>query len=775
MLKRLIAMIRSERHLPVDLHRELVDGLFYPFASLIVGAIAGLWIATTVTIMVEDLLVQLVADFIVIVALARIAVGFRYVSRGKPASIETFRRWEWAYAIGAGLFAFSLGMVTFLALIRVDNAPLHLMLTTTTAGYAASITGRNAGRPWVALSQLYLAAGPMCLGLILHGSTFYVVIGVTLFLFMFGMTDITLSVRQTLIGALETRRRNGELAASFESQANLFDDALNNMSHGLVMFDREGTLLVWNYKLARILMVSEKLFGKGMSLEQVLDKLTRDKLAARNEPLAHAIAQSFRSKRTKQNFVRLTDGKVIAVSRQRMDNGNVVMVFEDVTEQAKAHDRIRQLAWTDELTGLMNRASFQEVFKKALAVLNTDGQLALHLIDLDHFKAVNDTLGHPVGDLLLVEVSKRISDAAGEEGHVARLGGDEFVIIQDLGRSELTADSLAEIIIAAMGRTFEISGHRINIGASIGIALAPEHGTSGDILLKRADMALYKAKAQGRNTVTFFEDDLDLHAQQRRELELDIRTAMDERQFTVAFQPIVDIHHGSIVSFETLIRWKHPVRGYVSPAEFIPVAEETGLIIDIGRWVLEEACHQAMSWPGKLGVAVNFSAVQFQDRQFPMFLMSVLERTGLSASRIELEITETALLEDCADHREMLEQFRSLGIRISLDDFGTGYSSLSQLRTFPFSKIKIDGSFVRDLGRDASSVAVIRAVTSIGSILGMSVVAECVESEEQLQFLASAGCDEIQGYLLGRPTDPADLPALIEKHTPAEVKRLLAA
>jgi diguanylate cyclase (GGDEF)-like protein len=725
--------------------------------------------------MVEDVVVQAVADFIVIVALARIAIGFRYISRGKPASLETFRTWEWTYAVGAGLFAFSFGMVTFLALIRVDNPALHLMLTTMTTGYAAGITGRNAGRPWIALSQLYLAAGPMCLGLILHGSDFYAIIGVTLFLFMFGMTDITLSVRQTLIGALETRRRNGELAASFESQANLFDDALNNMSHGLVMFDREGKLLVWNYKLSRILMVGEKLFTEGMPLDLLLDKLTHDRSGGRNAPLAEAIAQSFRSKRARQNFVRLSDGKVIAVSRQKMDNGNVVMVFEDVTEQSKAHDRIRQLAWTDELTGLMNRASFQEVFKKSLSVLEGESKLALHLIDLDHFKTVNDTLGHPIGDLLLVEVSKRISEVAGDEGHVARLGGDEFVIIQELNRSELSAEGLANCVVAAMSRTFEISGHRINIGASVGIALAPEHGTSNENLLKRADMALYKAKSHGRNTITFFEDDLDVHAQQRRELELDIRAAMAEQQFTLAFQPIVDIKDGSIVSFETLIRWKHPVRGYVSPAEFIPVAEETGLIVDVGRWVLEEACRHAATWRGKPGVAVNFSAVQFQDRQFPIFLMSVLERTGVAASRLELEITETALLDDSADTRDMLEQFRALGVRISLDDFGTGYSSLSQLRTFPFSKIKIDGSFVRDLGKDASSVAVIRAVTSIGNILGMAVVAECVESEEQLQFLASAGCDEVQGYLLGRPTDPADLPALIARHAPAEVRRLLAA
>ncbi|HHY49900.1 MAG TPA: EAL domain-containing protein, partial [Alphaproteobacteria bacterium] len=751
------------------------DGLYHPFASLIVGAIAGLWIAATVTVMVDDLLVEAVADFIVVVAIVRILIGLRYISLGKPASARNYRAWQLAYAAGAGAFALSLGMVTLLALMRVDNPALHLMLTTTTAGYAASITGRNAGRPWIALSQLYLASAPMCLGLVLHETTFYQVIGATLFLFMFGMTDITISVRENLVGALKTRRQNGELAASFESQAKLFDAALNNMSHGLAMFESDGKLLVWNVKFAQLLNVNSKLFRKGMPLDTLLDKLAADRNGERNAPLVAAITQSFKVKRARQNFARLSDGKVSAVSRRRMDNGNVVIVFEDVTEQAKAHDRIRQLAWTDELTGLMNRASFQEVFKKSLGALDGGTALALHLIDLDHFKTVNDTLGHPIGDQLLVEVARRIADVAMEEGHVARLGGDEFVIIQELSRSGLDARGMAECIIAALAQTFEIAGHRINIGASIGIALAPAHGRNPDMLLKRADMALYEAKSRGRHTIRFFEDDLDLAAQQRRQLELDIRTAVAEQQFSLVFQPIVEIGEGQIAAFETLIRWRQPARGFVSPGEFIPVAEETGLIIDIGRWVLEEACRCAAGWDSDAAVSVNFSAVQFQDRQFPIFLMSVLERTGLPPSRLELEITETALLDDTVANQEMLEQFRSIGVRISLDDFGTGYSSLSHLRTFPFNKIKIDGSFVRDLGRDASSLAVIRAVASIGRILDMTVVAECVESEEQLQFLASAGCNQIQGYLLGRPTEPAGIPALIAAHAPSEVKRLLAA
>jgi len=775
-LKRLLEMLRAERRLAPEIRLQLVDGLFYPFASLIAGALVGIWIAATVTILAEDRLLEATADFTLVVAAVRIFIGFRYTSRKRPVDSSDVRFWELAYAIPAGLFSICLGMLCLLAITRVQDPALHLMLTTTTGGYAASIAGRNAGRPIVALAQLGLAAGPMCLGLVLHPTVFYQVMGCALFLFMFGMTDITISVRNTIVGALDTKRKNARLAASYKDQAALFDAALNNMSHGLGMFDANGALLVWNSKLISILGCKETVFTAGMALEDFLDRLRETHASGEaSAPLLDAIRHSIATGNTPQRFVKLSDSRVVAVSCQSMDNGNAVMVFEDVTDQAKAHERIEQLAWTDELTGLMNRASFKEVLSKSLEVLPGQAELALHLIDLDHFKSVNDTLGHPMGDLLLVAVSERIKQHCGAGSHIARLGGDEFVIIQRLQTSEPAPETLAATIIAALGETFEIAGHFINIGASIGVALAPRHGAQPDILLKRADMALYEAKARGRNTVRVFEDAMDQHAQQRRMLELDIRAALHDRQFTLAFQPIVDLRTAKIASFETLIRWRHPTRGQVSPAEFIPVAEETGLIIELGRWVLEEACRVASFWPDDISVAVNFSAAQFVDRQFPDFLAGVLAEFGLPAARLELEITETALLDSSAATLDMLGRFRAMGVRISLDDFGTGYSSLSQLRTFPFNKIKIDGSFVRDLGKNASSIAVIRAVTSIGGILGMTVVGECVETEDQLQALSAAGCDQIQGYLFGRPTPAEQVPALIADFSPTLVARSLAA
>ncbi|MBU1305671.1 MAG: diguanylate cyclase, partial [Alphaproteobacteria bacterium] len=564
MLKRLIEMLRAERRLAPEIRLQLVDGLFHPFASLIAGALAGIWIAATVTFLAEDMLVEAIADMAVVVAALRIAIGVRYLSLGRPADRSDARLWELAYAIGGGLFALLLGVLCLLAITRINDPALHLMLTTTTAGYGASITGRNAGRPLVALSQLYLSAGPMCLGLVLHPSGFYQVIGCVLFVFMFGMTDITVSVRNTIVAALETKRANAKLAASYKAQAALFDAALNNMSHGLGMFDAGGALMVWNSKLTSILGCPDTALETGMSLESFLDKLSANQNSVEaRAPLINAIRHCITSGNAPQRFVKLSDAKVVAVSCQSMDNGEAVIVFEDVTEQAKAHERIEQLAWTDELTGLMNRASFKEVLAKSLEVLPAKATLALHLIDLDHFKSVNDTLGHPIGDLLLVAVSERIKRGGGFGSHIARLGGDEFVVIQRLQEGEPKPEQLAAQLISSLGETFEIAGHFINIGASIGIALAPRHGNVPDILLKRADMALYDAKAKGRNSVRVFEDEMDVHAQQRRMLELDIRAAIAERQFTLAFQPIVDLKRGAIASFETLIRWRHPTRGYV--------------------------------------------------------------------------------------------------------------------------------------------------------------------------------------------------------------------
>ena len=757
MIKRLFELIESERQLPMAIRLRLVDGLFYPFASLIAGALCGLFIAATATLTQTDPYVVTASVMVLIVALLRIAIGLRYILRRQPVTEQNVDFWERAYGIGAALFSAALGMAAFFAVQRTQSEPLHLMMATTAAAYAASITGRNAGRPMIALAQLYLAAGPMCAGLIFHPELFYQAVGGALCLFMFGMTDITVSVRKTLLGAIETERANAELARSFKSQALLFDAALNNMTHGLCMFDQHGQLLVWNKQFVAIAECEGEALLAGMSIDDVLGALSNGRLAVRNGPLVDCIRLSLRTTRQRQNFVRLGDEKVIAVSRQRMDNGNVVMVLEDVTEQAKAQQRIEHLARVDELTGLMNRSAFQQDMADRLDKVPPGWTGALLMVDLDQFKMVNDTLGHPTGDRLLKAVAQRISAIVGRRGHVGRLGGDEFVILLDAVENQSAFEVIAKAIIDVLGEPFAIEGQSLNIGASIGIALIPHHGQDHDILLKRADMALYRAKAMGRMTYFIFEDTLDLLAQQRRELELDLRAALENEQFTVAFQPIVNTVSGKVDCVETLIRWNHPTRGEVPPADFIGLAEEIGLISEIGRWVLRAACQQARHLPQDMAIAVNFSAEQFRDRSFPDYLAHILETTGLPAHRLELEITETALLDDNIDAQPLLDAFQGMGIRVSLDDFGTGYSSLSHLRTFPFSKIKIDGSFIADVCEDSSAVAVVHATIDIGRKLDMAIVAEGVETPQQLDFIIEAGCTHAQGYLLGRPMSAREI------------------
>lgn len=759
MFKRLIETIRSEKNLSATIRAQLVDGLFHPFASLISGAVAGLFIATVLSFTANDALVENMAYAVVIIALGRIALGVYYLRSGQPVTPQNVNQWEWAYAIGGTAFSLCLGMVTFFAVLRIDNGAIHLMLTTTTAAYAASIAGRNASRPWVALGQLYFASVPMGLGLVLHDTVFYEVVGAALLIFMFGMTDITLAVRKTIINALETRELNKELADSFEQQANLFDGALKNMSHGLCMFDRDNKLLVWNPILCEILGCPPDRLRKGESFQEVLTLIHP---ADRDHFAFNGNVETDKAKANFEQTVQLEDERFVDVSSRQTSTGNRVLVFADVTEQKKAEAKIRSLALVDQLTGLMNRTSLQTAFRDVLENNTTDQEVAVYFIDLDHFKNVNDTLGHPVGDDLLQQVAKRICDVCMDECDVGRMAGDEFLVIQKLSPHARTPEILSSQIIDALKQPFNVASHYVRIGASIGIAISPKDGTDSGLLLKRADMALYAAKNFGRNRFEFFEPKMDQKAQQVRAMELDIKYALEANQFRLAFQPIVDANTFEISGLETLIRWTHEKRGRVAPSVFIQVAEQTGQVIEIGRWVLREAIRQASKWPTNTPIAVNFSAVQFQDTDFPKYLKSQLRRYKLAPERVELEITETAFFQDEVATLDILNQFQAIGVKISLDDFGTGFSSLSQLRTFPYHKIKIDGSFVRDLETNASSKAVATAVAHIGQALNIRVVAECVESKEQLEYLRDAGVSEIQGFHLCRPLNNEDIVSLLE-------------
>lgn len=463
--------------------------------------------------------------------------------------------------------------------------------------------------------------------------------------------------------------------------------------------------------------------------------------------------------------LRLSDDRLLDCTLRSLSSGGFVLSMDDVT----TYVRNAELAERDALTGLANRKALRDRLVERLASAARTGQAtAVLYVDLDRFKAVNDTLGHPLGDALLRKVAERFKSALRDGDVVARLGGDEFAVIQSDSPQPAGATALATRLVDLIGRAYAIDGHILHIGASVGVAIAPNDGYEPDVLLKNADLALYRAKAEGRGCHRFFEPGMDERMQARRSMEIDLRRALALKQLELVYQPQFDLASNVIIGFEALIRWHHPTRGVVPPGEFIPLAEEIGVISAIGEWVLRTACKQAAAWPMPVSIAVNLSPVQFRGGKLAETVISALAQSQLPVQRLELEITEGALLDNTDEVLNVLNRLRELGVAVSMDDFGTGYSSLGYLQKFPFDKIKIDQRFIRDIDAQADRQAIFRAVTSLASTLRMKTIAEGVETEAELACIRAAGCDEVQGYLTGRPMPAGAAMALLEPACSAE-------
>jgi diguanylate cyclase (GGDEF)-like protein len=561
-------------------------------------------------------------------------------------------------------------------------------------------------------------------------------------------------------------RQYAQLAAQnaeLETGRMRFDAVLDNMSQGLTLFDAGQRLMVCNRRFAEMYGLSREQVRPGTPFQDIIKhRIARGTFLAMKPDDYVARAQNLVDTTESFELVNeLSDGRAMLLHSRPLGGGGWVSTHEDITERRRAEAALAFMARHDALTELPNRTLFQERLNEAIARARRGSCCALLCLDLDHFKMINDTLGHPVGDSLLRAVADRLSAAVRNIDTVARLGGDEFAIIQaDLDTPNDSA-VLANRIIATLNEPFDIDGHRVVTGTSIGIAMAPNDGTSSDTLLRNADIALYLAKAEGRGVFRFFEPQLEARVQARREVEVDLRNALPANEFSVYYQPILNLRSGKVAGFEALIRWNHPTRGLIGPADFIPIAEETGLIVPIGDWVLRAACLEAANWPRDIEIAVNLSSVQFKSGQLLDSVRQALAISGLDPNRLELEITESILLQNSQDTRALLHQLRALGIRIALDDFGTGYSSLGYLRSFPFDKIKIDRSFVRDIGLNSGSAVIVGAVVSIARGLGMTTVAEGVETADQLARVRSLGCSMVQGYLFSRPRPSAEVPGLI--------------
>jgi diguanylate cyclase (GGDEF)-like protein len=537
-----------------------------------------------------------------------------------------------------------------------------------------------------------------------------------------------------------------------------FDTALDHMSQGLCMFDCDQRILIFNRRYAQVYGLPLEQVRTGMTLREIVQLRIANGLYAGASPDAYMGERTARVTQASNTVQQLSDGRFIAIARRPMECGGWVTTHEDITEQRKAEAQIAYMAHHDALTGLPNRSMLRLRLDEALARAQQGEALAVLCLDLDRFKEVNDTLGHAVGDSLLKAVSERLKGCIRDTDTVCRASGDEFVIIQRPVSARAEAKALAKRIVDTLHEPFVLFGHQVMVGSSVGIAMAPEDTTDPEQLLRNADLALYRAKNEQRGTYRFFEPDMNSRLVARRDLEMALRNALQNGEFEVYYQPILNLEHNEVRGFEALLRWHRPEVGTVSPAQFIPLAEETGLITPIGEWVLRQACAQAASWPTHITVSVNLSAVQFKSRNLVQTVLSALASSSIAPGRLELEITESVLVQDSENALEMLRDLRTLGVKIALDDFGTGYSSLSYLQSFPFDKIKIDRSFIKDLEAcNENALAIVSAVVQLGRTLGMATTAEGVETSDQMEIVRAKGCTEIQGYLLSPPKPPLQM------------------
>jgi diguanylate cyclase (GGDEF)-like protein len=549
-----------------------------------------------------------------------------------------------------------------------------------------------------------------------------------------------------------------------------FQAALDNMPQGLSLFDADGRLVVCNRMFRTIYDLDTAFDPTGLGLTDILgqsclsrlDAVLDDsaRLQARLAVMTHVAFAGDSNQPLEQIW---PNGRTIRIMRNGLDDGGFLDLTCDITESRMASARIAHMAHYDALTDLPNRTLFRETLEAAVeSDRRRKERFAVFCLDLDRFKAVNDTLGHPIGDALLIEVAQRLRSVLRSGDVAARLGGDEFGILVSRVKRAGDVHRLADRIINRLSQPYEIQGHQMIVGVSIGIEFSEANGATADEYLRNADLALNRAKTEGRGCAQVFQPELHMMLDRRRQLELDLRRAMTNDEFVVWYQPQFCVKKGIISGFEALVRWQSPTRGLVSPADFIGLSEEIGLIDQLGAWVLKRACRDAAAMPAHLTMAVNLSPIQFRSRRLVQSVQTILHETGLDPTRLELEVTESVMIADAQDALQTLRALKALGVRISLDDFGTGYSSLSYIRNFPFDKIKIDQSFVRDLGKTDDSLAIIRAVSGICSSLGICSVAEGVETQGQFDILKSEKCDNLQGYLFGRPVPLANTAAFYQ-------------
>ncbi|MBX3530012.1 MAG: EAL domain-containing protein [Rhizobiaceae bacterium] len=737
-------MKNTKNSIPDDIYAGFIRSLFNDPAILLIGAFChGLMGLLTWYTSGESIYIWL--------ASAMLAAGlYRYfgILRGQkvgPFSVEMARKWELRYLIGGTLQAFFMGMFAFVALVVKPDPFGELAAVAVIMGSTVTIVGRNYGSAKMVAVQTFTVVLPIALGLMLKGEYPYVALGLFIVPFIYIITRMAGHVREVLFAAISQEKISARIAERF-------DRALNTMSHGLVMLSPEGRVVVANSEAAKALQFQRPDRLLGRSLRAVLMRGVAGGLLSYKDVryVETQLTRALGEGRDRKLQIRSNNGRYYELSARAGNDQLGVITFEEITARVEAEERIRHMARFDSLTNLPNRGWFHELVGELMASGDGSRHCAIVVFDLDDFKTVNDTLGHPIGDGMICAVAEKLARFASDEVKVSRFGGDEFIIFFNRvsGEAELTA--LIDQMFLDLQGTVDVQGHALKVQLSAGTVISRVRETDVDAMIVKADLALYRAKELGKNRWCLFESTMDAEFRSRQTMKADLRSAVEQRQLRVVYQPIVALSTMRIASCEALCRWDHPELGAISPGIFIPLAEEIGIIADISTFVLEQACAECVKWPESVSVSVNLSAKDFHSRDVVEKVRAALDQAGLAPHRLEIEVTETALLDDKSSTRAFLEELKSLGVRIALDDFGTGYSSLSYLHTLPLDKVKIDRSFVIDITQNERSLILLTKVCELSRGLGMLVTIEGVETFEQLKLLAGAvDPDLVQGFLFG--------------------------
>ncbi len=748
--------------IPADIYIPFVGTLFQDGRTLAIGFAAQTLLSVLVYRETSEPIYLFIALALVFCGVLRFISLQRFRRAGELDTAKKAQRWENEYIVLASLQSLTLGTFCFTALYLYPNHYAEVAALVVTFATATAIAGRNYGSPRMVVILILTMLGPVIAGMLMRGSVNYVVLGLLNIPFFYAIRTYAATVRNVLFKSISEQKKANRLASRF-------DRALNTMPHGLIMLGPNGRIAVANGEAANLLAASGPEALVGRSLHALLLRAVAAGLLSRTEIdyVEQQLNDALHSGQDRKLLVSLANGHHYEFSARSGREELGVVTFEDVTSRVNAEEKIRFMAQYDSLTGLPNRGHFNDVVTDLISSGDPTRQCALAVLDLDDFKHVNDTLGHPVGDGLIYAVADRLVEHVGENAKVSRFGGDEFIVYFD---QVSTTDELSRVmdqLFDGFKGDVDVAGHSLRILASAGAVLAIAGESDVEDLIVKADLALYQAKDDGKNRWRLFEATMDAAFRARQTLKAELRLAVEQEELRVVYQPIVGLKSMKIASCEALCRWDHPQLGSVSPSVFIPLAEEMGIVSEISHLVLKRACKACLNWPGDTSVSINLSANDFRDRNVVELVRQSLECSGLEPHRLEIEITETALLDDKLLTITLLNELKALGVRIALDDFGTGYSSLSYLHTLPLDKVKIDQAFLSDITFDDRSLDLLKGIVTLSRRLGLAITLEGVEDFEQLKLITRlAEPDLLQGFLFGSALSESGITTLTNTVSP---------